>query len=102
MGVPAEAAGGDDAVRGGEGQPRHAVRAASTGISSVGDALGRVQARTSLTREPGAPEVLVGEVALVEVFALGPSLAPAFPFACALALAVLALLGRRAHPARTR
>ncbi|OJH42807.1 apolipoprotein N-acyltransferase [Cystobacter ferrugineus] len=76
---------------------RDLVRATSTGVSSVGDALGRVRARTSLTREPGAPEVLVGEVALVELFALGPYLAPAFPFACALALAVLALLGRRAH-----
>jgi apolipoprotein N-acyltransferase len=69
---------------------RDLVRAASTGISSVGDALGRVQAHTSLTVEPGAPESLVGEVALVELFALGPYLAPAFPAACALALVVLA------------
>ena len=45
------------------------VRAASTADEfPVGDALGRVQARTSLTLEPGAPEVLMGEVALVENF----------------------------------
>ncbi|MFE8600872.1 apolipoprotein N-acyltransferase [Archangium violaceum] len=73
---------------------RDLVRAASTGISSVGDALGRVQAHTSLRLEPGAPEVLMGEVALVELFAFGPYLAPVFPYACALALVVLALLGR--------
>lgn len=74
---------------------RDLVRAASTGISSVGDALGRVRAHTSLQVEPGTPELLEGEVALVEVFALGPYLAPVFPFACALALVVLAVLGRR-------
>ncbi|HEX5754262.1 MAG TPA: apolipoprotein N-acyltransferase [Archangium sp.] len=72
---------------------RDLVRAASTGVSSVGDALGRVQAHTSLQLEPGAPEVLMGEVALVELFALGPYLAPVFPYACALVLALLALLG---------
>ncbi|MCY1080488.1 apolipoprotein N-acyltransferase [Archangium lansingense] len=76
---------------------RDLVRAASTGVSSVGDALGRVQGHTSLTLEPGAPEVLAGEVALVELFAFGPFLAPAFPFLCALALVVLALLGRGAR-----
>ncbi|HSP78409.1 MAG TPA: hypothetical protein VLQ93_07765, partial [Myxococcaceae bacterium] len=79
------------------------VRAASTGVSSVSDALGRVHARTALTVEPGAPELLVGEVALVEVFALGPYLAPVFPYACALALVVLGLLrasGREAGPRR--
>lgn len=74
---------------------RDLVRAASTGVSSVGDALGRVSARTSLQVEPGTPELLKGEVALVEVFSLGPYLAPVFPFVCALTLGVLAVLGRR-------
>lgn len=74
---------------------RDLVRAASTGVSSVGDALGRVQAHSALTVQPGAPVLLEGEVALVEVSALGPYLAPAFPYACALALVVLALLRSR-------
>jgi apolipoprotein N-acyltransferase len=75
---------------------RDLVRAASTGVSSVGDALGRVHAHTALTVEPGKPELLEGEVALVELFALGPWVAPAWPFACALALGVLGALGYRA------
>jgi len=77
---------------------RDLVRAVNTGVSSVGDALGRVRVHSSLTVEPGAPELLMGEVALVEVFALGPYLAPVFPYACALALGILGFLARRAMP----
>jgi len=74
---------------------RELIRAASTGVSSMGDALGRVTARSSLTDGPSAPEVVEGEVALLEVFALGPYVAPFFPWACGLALVGVTVTRRR-------
>lgn len=73
---------------------RDLVRATMTGVSSIGDALGRVHARSGLHAEAAPPETLLDEVALVETFALGPWAAPVFPWLCAAALAALAVRGR--------
>jgi apolipoprotein N-acyltransferase len=74
---------------------RDLVRATATGVSSVGDALGRVTARSAPMPQPGPVEVLEHEVALVELFALGPYLTPLFPWGCALVLGWLAWRGWR-------
>ena len=78
---------------------RDLVRATNTGVSSIGDALGRVHQRGRLldvdpARPPGV-DVLLADVRLVDAFALGPWAVPAFPWACALALALAIALGRR-------
>lgn len=75
---------------------RDLVRATSTGVSSIGDALGRIQQRGRLldidpAHPPGA-DTLLAEVRLVEGFALGPWAVPAFPWGCALALLCAATL----------
>jgi apolipoprotein N-acyltransferase len=72
---------------------RDLVRAMNTGVSSIGDALGRIHNETPFYETIGdnhpAPILLVGEVTLTEIFALGPYTTPFFPYACALALAIL-------------
>lgn len=72
---------------------RDLVRATNNGASSIGDALGRIHSESPFyeMREEDypAPILLVGEVALMEIFALGPYTAPFFPYACALVLAIL-------------
>jgi apolipoprotein N-acyltransferase len=72
---------------------RDLVRATSTGVSSIGDALGRILKEGPLFDVSGherpSPTLLVGEVTLMEIFALGPYSASLFPYACALALAIL-------------
>jgi apolipoprotein N-acyltransferase len=77
---------------------RDLVRATSTGVSSIGDALGRVTAEGPLVDPIGnkhlKPELLEGQVALVGAFALGPYSAPLFPYACGVVLAACAW-GRR-------
>ncbi|HEX2573860.1 MAG TPA: apolipoprotein N-acyltransferase [Polyangia bacterium] len=71
---------------------RDLVRATSTGISSFGDALGRVtDTSASLVSEgtEATPEVLLHRVALLETPALAPRVAWFFPYGCALALLAL-------------
>ncbi|HEY3351863.1 MAG TPA: apolipoprotein N-acyltransferase [Polyangia bacterium] len=90
---------------------RDLVRATNTGVSSIGDALGRVPVRGPLLAvprdEPRPATTLIGEVRLLETFALAPYAAPVFPWACALGLALAAVVewrrGRRAsgRPAAT-
>jgi apolipoprotein N-acyltransferase len=74
---------------------RDLVRATNTGVSSIGDALGRVQRSGPLVEvprdQPGRPVTLTGEVRLLETPALGPWAAPVFPWACAAALALAAV-----------
>jgi len=72
---------------------RDLVRATATGVSSIGDALGRVHARSEQHAAAGTPETLMGEVALMDVFALSPWVSPFLPWACAVALTILALRG---------
>jgi len=73
---------------------RDLVRATSTGVSSIGDALGRVHVEGPLLDPPRdrapKPALLDGDVALMEGFSLAPWGPPVFPYACALALAVVA------------
>jgi len=65
---------------------RDFVRATATGVSSISDALGRVSQTTRLfdgdpdSKDPA--EVIVGDVALMEVFALAPHFAWLFPYLC--------------------
>lgn len=77
---------------------RDLVRASNTGVSSIGDGLGRIRRRGGLhavdPARPIAPELIVADVRLYDGFALGPWSVPAFPWACAATLA-LALLGAR-------
>ena len=72
---------------------RDLVRATNTGVSSIGDALGRIHSESPFYEMPGddhpAPILIVGEVAFMEIFALGPYTTPFFPYACALGLAIL-------------
>ncbi len=75
---------------------RDLVRATLTGVSSIGDALGRVRSETGLHENPSPPATLLGDVALMDTFALGPYSSPLFPVLCGIALAVLAIRGRRA------
>lgn len=72
---------------------RDLVRATMTGVSSIGDALGRVKARSGLHADPTTPETLLADVALIETWAMGPRVAPLFPWLCAVALVILAFLG---------
>ena len=78
---------------------RDLVRATNTGVSTVSDALGRVTRASGLhdvdPERPPPVEVIVADVALVEVAALGPTTAPWFPWACALALLGVAVRWRR-------
>ncbi|MBK9033061.1 MAG: apolipoprotein N-acyltransferase [Myxococcales bacterium] len=81
---------------------RDLVRASNTGVSSIGDALGRVHRRGRLVdvdpaRPPGV-DVLIDDVRLVDGFALGPWSVPAFPWACALALVAATARARRRRP----
>ena len=97
-----------DAIFGDSTAPRHAlalatlrsvetrrdlVRATNTGVSSIGDALGRIHNETPFYEMIGddhpAPILLVGEVALMDTFALGPYTTPFFPYVCAFCLAIL-------------
>jgi apolipoprotein N-acyltransferase len=72
---------------------RDLVRATNTGVSSIGDALGRIHNETPFYEMIGDdhpdPILLVGEVAFMEIFALGPYTTPFFPYACALGLGIL-------------
>lgn len=75
---------------------RDLVRATTTGVSSICDALGRVAVEGPLRPQipqgdDRRPTLLLGDVALMESFAVGPYSAPYFPYACALALAAAAL-----------
>jgi apolipoprotein N-acyltransferase len=73
---------------------RDLVRATSTGVSSFGDALGRVTETSATLVSEGAeaaPDVLLQRVALLEVPALAPQVAGLFPYGCALALLGLGL-----------
>lgn len=78
---------------------RDLVRAANTGVSSIGDGLGRVHRRGGLhvidPAHPRAPEVLLAEVRLYDGFALGPWSVPAFPWLCAGGLIAAALVAHR-------
>ena len=78
---------------------RDLVRASNTGVSSFGDALGRITRRGGLHAvdpdHPIAPELIVADVRLYDGFALGPWSAPAFPWGCAATLAIGVIVGRR-------
>jgi apolipoprotein N-acyltransferase len=78
---------------------RDLVRATNTGVSSLGDALGRVQEEGPLLDvprdRPEPPQLLLGDVALVDAFAVGPYGAPVFPYACAAGLAACAWVRRK-------
>jgi apolipoprotein N-acyltransferase len=85
---------------------RDLVRATMTGESSISDALGRIQRESatdaSVPEAGRAPEVLVADVALLEIFALGPRTVRYFPWACAVGLltsiALAVTARRRAAP----
>jgi len=72
---------------------RDLVRATNTGVSSIGDALGRIHKESPLFHvSPVAyaePTLLVGEVALMQNFSLGPYTTPFFPYGCILCLAIV-------------
>jgi apolipoprotein N-acyltransferase len=74
---------------------RDLVRSTTTGVSSIGDALGRVTDQSELhdvsRDQPLPPEILAGDVRLLDVFALAPYTLPVFPYACAFALLVLSV-----------
>jgi len=77
---------------------RDLVRATSTGVSSIGDALGRVRVEGPLVdpaRRSQPPDLLDGDVALVDTLSMGPYSGPAFPYACALVLAAVSWKRRR-------
>ncbi len=78
---------------------RDLVRATNTGVSSFGDALGRVSLEGPIRDiprdQPGEPEIFVRDVRLLDMFALGPYTVRYFPYACALALVVMLLVGWR-------
>jgi len=77
---------------------RALVRAANTGVSSIGDPLGRVMVESPLvavSNEREAPPLrLQANVPLVEIAAGGPLLTAGFPYLCSLIL-VLAWLRAR-------
>ncbi|HEY3358704.1 MAG TPA: apolipoprotein N-acyltransferase [Polyangia bacterium] len=81
---------------------RDLVRATNTGVSTIGDALGRIRGASDLVEiprdQPGRPTTLAGEVRLVETFALGPYTAPVFPWACCAGLVLAAVRARRRRP----
>lgn len=70
---------------------RDLVRATMTGVSSIGDALGRVHARSALHAEVSPPETLLDDVALLSIPALGPMSVPVFPWLCVAFLIALAV-----------
>jgi apolipoprotein N-acyltransferase len=76
---------------------RDLVRSTNTGVSSIGDALGRVVREGELhdvpRDRPLPPEMLQADVRLLDGFALGPFTLPWFPRGCALALVVLGIRG---------
>lgn len=78
---------------------RDLVRASNTGVSSIGDGLGRVRRRGGLhaidPAHPREPELLVADVRLYDGFALGPWSVPVFPWACAGGLVLATLVARR-------
>jgi apolipoprotein N-acyltransferase len=78
---------------------RDLVRATNTGVSSIGDALGRVTQVGPLygvaPNRPRPATVIVGDVALLDGFALGPFSVPVFPWVCAAALLAVAVFARR-------
>ncbi len=78
---------------------RDLVRASNTGVSSIGDGLGRISRRGSLhavdPARPIAPELIVADVRLYDGFALGPWSVPAFPWACAATLVLAVFVARR-------
>jgi apolipoprotein N-acyltransferase len=71
---------------------RALVRATDTGVSSFGDALGRIVKTGPLIDvaryQPPSPVLLVEDVPLLDIFALGPRSIPLFPYACAMSLAI--------------
>lgn len=78
---------------------RDLVRSTNTGVSSIGDALGRVTRESELhdvlRDQPLPPEMLQADVRLLDLFALGPFTLPCFPYACALALVLLSIRALR-------
>ncbi len=77
---------------------RDLVRATNTGVSAVVEATGRVQAHGPLVAGAlgSRPDVVVGDVALLETFSSGPFTVALFPYACFLLL--VAVLLARAWP----
>lgn len=75
---------------------RALIRAANTGVSSIGDALGRVVAEGPLigvSADHLAPPLrLQGDVALLEIPVLGPLVIAGFPYMCAAGLVAAMLL----------
>ncbi|MCG8419092.1 MAG: apolipoprotein N-acyltransferase [Proteobacteria bacterium] len=67
---------------------RDLVRATITGVSSFSDALGRIIGQGRLVEadpeNPASHDVLVEDVALLDMVALAPYTAPLFPYGCAL------------------
>jgi apolipoprotein N-acyltransferase len=77
---------------------RDLVRDMNTGVSTIIDALGRVQLEGPLYdvpyNQPREATLLVGQVALMEGFALGPYTAQYFPWACLLGLVMGVVIAR--------
>lgn len=78
---------------------RDLVRSTNTGVSSIGDALGRVTREGELhdvsRDQPLPPELLEADVRLLDLFALGPFTLPLFPYACAMALVLVSIRASR-------
>ncbi len=69
---------------------RDLVRATNSGVSSLSDALGRTLARSSSHGlQQGTPELLTGEVRLLELWSVGPYSLAWFPWLCAVTLLLL-------------
>ncbi len=77
---------------------RPLVRSTNNGVSSIGDALGRVIAEApvrDVKNESDGPQTLQATIALLEIPAMGPLTAPLFPWVCGALLAALVLRGHR-------